>query len=362
MLQTQSKGNSSQQPVPSAPVEQEFPAPARDIPVPPETLAREAFASEARSSVQTRRVTALTVLNELDSATVEVAGVPLVSKTLTQLGSTTERAAAKFSLERGDENRAEIIHLITGIPAADIQARLADTKAEDPEAVTRKLIQEVCKSEDTSIREIIIQSIAKTTNPNINEYETHLEKVAKEYEKVLNNIAHPKASDILKGFGKALSSTAKSVWNSAAGPLKTCGLFVFHSVITHNLPMFVKDRLKERMGDWTMNPGPFLASAAIGGVADLFLAMKLFWPNLAQSAFSGDIALMCFVGSTIGGFAEILTRALLNGGPRRALPGWVPLELALVPFRLIGGGLGAAKKEINEAQARKLTELRQRRL
>lgn len=349
MLQTTTR-DYHEKSVPPAP---EFPAPAEDISAPTRILARQAFSPAFRSAVQQREQTALVILDELDNVTAEIAGRPLVSSVLERLGCDKQQAAAMFAnlKENVNEDPADIIHQITDIPEVRIQALFEGARPEDADVFARRLIQEACKSGEVPIRNIIIESVATTTLRNPNDYEARRAEATEQYESVLKEISHANAGDMVSTVGRGL-------WDGIVRPLKACGLFIFESVVTYNLPSVVRERLGIKpIKDGDEVPASWFASAAIGGVADLYLilaiAERFLGPGWLPTTF-GEAAWKCACGLLAGGFVETMGRAILTHD-FAIQAGWLPLELALMPFRIFGRGIDAARKGI---ESRKLDNLR----
>lgn len=358
MLQTQT----TQAPDPirrpsSAPSEETgFPPPARDLANASFQRGRQLAQAPAQ---RPEEAIAFAILDELDILVSEATGVRAITRLLKELGTDAKRAASSFA-DRGDPNRLplEIVKNVTGRPPADVPGipeayrPTLTTAIDDAGAmgeVSRQCIRELCKDGGISLRDLAIQSVTnitmESTGDYYHDYHNQKIKVGRLYEKVLEDITDPKASEILMyvlgeagRIGKKLVSPIVNLFKAMPGAAKAASLFLFHSLVTQNLPAFVKEKLN--INDEILdNRATFISSlVATGAPLGIFVTTRI--PGFPAKVSYETIAFLAFA-ALIGTGAEFFGRALTitYQGEEKYDPGFSLLEFACIPYHIAAYGI-----------------------
>lgn len=339
----------------------DFPPPARD-------LAEAAFPARAPIRLP-REIIALTVIDELDQLATNAGGDNAVSRTLQNLGYGREKAVAQFvgraSEKVIDRSLAEtplaMIEKITGVPDEKINCQCPKTARElrqmtgfeDPAAVsrlTRQLIDDLVANGGVPLRLIAIESVTRFTMEGPHEYDSRKADATREYEKLIQQISNPRASELLRyyaaGTGKAMA---------------TAGIFIYNSLIIENLPVAVKEKLKiDRDVDiFATNKGKdfptYVASALLTGTLQAALLSTLT-PGFKARPLEEALAMLITTSVIMGGALEWGLRVCMMF--QKGIPGWSVLELACLPWYAGRKALSAVTRLKNKMREQRIEKLK----
>lgn len=326
--------------------EQEFPAPPPDtgktelsllsFPKRPGTAEQAEEISPAHSS---RYLAALLVLDELDSLAVKNTGARAITMLLKRLNTTREATAEKFAADiempGKQEDIEKIMYTAVGLKRGVIPE--GTPQQSEVKDAARRMIAEARRS-GLTLRQITINSVTNLTGLSES-------SVVNEYKGLFEKISAPKASDV---FGYAFGGFIEGAKDIGS----RVGIFLLRSVITQNLPGFVKDRMRieydsppdqDRATWWTSTVVAGLANGLIGA----YLLARTLPPSPTphDPVGAGAIAGMLCVVTLVGWGLELALRAPLKlvcpgedhnrysyimGG----FPGWSLLEIACLPVRV----------------------------
>lgn len=348
--------------------QQEFPAPAPDS-----VLAQASFQPRGRSiqvagtveSVRSNRyAAALAILGRLDDIAEKTMGVPAISMLLENLGTNKEAAAQGFedsTKAEGAEARIEdLMREITGVSREALNPYMPDCAngAEDGgrqpsqfDAIAQRVIK-AAEKDDISLRDLTINSVTHLTKAS-RDYHEWKPAVRKEYNDLFEKISAPRAADFFQyAFGGFIEGTKN------AG--KSVGLFLLRSIITQNIPGFIKNNipLEYNSPSDEHDQATWWTSTAIAGFANAYIATSIISRCITSPSSPEPYSLAKEIGAWalltgIGWLIELGLRAplkllcpdhsgysgdsLFQGG----YPGWSLLEIACLPFRIIGTGATA---------------------
>lgn len=310
-----------------------------------------------------------TLLDDLDLRLSTAAGEPAITKMLKGLGTDKSKAVADFSARNRGQTPVRIFRKVTAIPEERITALcpgIAD--ARDPatvETLTKQLLDGAIADRTSSLRELTIEAVSQVLTQNSHEYESRRAEATKEYETLFTDMCNPGAADIMKyateGTGKALATatrkTGQALQSAAASAArffrtlpanaKSGALFLLDSVLTHNLPAIIKSSFGIGKFIGKKDEASYVTSVILSGTANSFLGLYLFF-GFPGGFFATSPANACariVVAAAVGSAIEFLGRtASLFTTQSEVPPGSALLELAYLPFHLLGKGMGKAIK------------------
>lgn len=344
MLQTQ---NADSTPSAAAAKEAcEFPPPAKD-------LADASFLRRDLAKKQAGReeIIAYAIIDEIDLLVGEALGQRAITRLFQGAGLDKGKALEAFLGRRRalqEESMETTIAALTGANWDEISVRWQQAQQmgtpQDPEHIARRFTKEL--AQHTGLRSLVIETVARLTAPSVTDYDTRKSEVTEQFEDMFKDSCKATPSDIAlyvsRVFGSNLISAAKNV-----------GVFLFRSIITQNLPRFIKEKLKIEPKE----DASFHASLLVSGAASVALAahtLSLLFPSLnsGPQASPEDTIGAYIIAPIVAGTLEMVGRTIAGEGS-----GWTLLELAAIPFKALTKGIkGIAplKEEIEKDKIRRL--------
>lgn len=368
-------------------LEQEFPAPPSDT---PESGLEGAVFSQGRTYIEEpeapeparspKEIAALAVLNHLDSTAETTIGEPAITMLLRRLDTDKESAAREYADRSGPAAEGatvtDIVCDVAGVKWDDIRWEYSASTGgkdgqSDPDAVAAGIIRAAIKN-DIRLRELTINSVTNVTLGS-QDFREQKRSVSDEYSSLFEKISAPRASDFFQymfgGFVEGVKNVSKAV-----------GLFLLRSVVTQNLPGFLKQYIpvENNSPSEEHDQATWWTSTVLAGFANAVIGASIIARALPPSSSTEPVSLAAGIGimagfTVVGWLLELALRAPLKplcpgeGTSNYSMfqggyPGWSLLEIACIPFRIIGAAgraiAGSAADMKNRIQEEKTSKFR----